>query len=254
MMLKMQNKIINSLLVCVLALGLSGCATSNVATHKTNHEPTSTKIAKQSSHKKAITETKQENSSSQLSTNKEAKAKANTNNKLAANTPSQNTAQPSSTSQQTGNTTKQANNSVLNTKNNVVTQKQETIQLGSNDLAVWTDQYGIIHHVDSNGLDHQTIPGSVQDHYENWSGALPSNAQVIHNAGPIIPNQSDKVQHNNGVQLGLGDVATWTDQYGITHNVDSDGMDRQTIPGSAEIHYQDWSGELPANAQVIHNN
>lgn len=248
-MLKMQNKIIDSLLVCVLALGLSGCATSSVATHKTYHEPASTKIAKQNSHKKATTETKQENSSSQLPTNKEAKAI--TNNKLATNTPSQNATQSSSTNQQTS-TTNQANNSVLATKNNPATQKQKDIQLGTNDLAVWTDQYGIVHHVDSNGLDHQTIPGSVQDHYENWSGALPSNAQVIHNAGPIIPNQSDKVQHNNGVQLGLGDVATWTDQYGITHHVDSDGMDRQTILGSTEVHYQDWSGPLPSNAEVSH--
>ena len=189
-MLKMQNKIIDSLLVCVLALGLGGCATSSVATHKTDHEPASTKIAKQNSHKKATTETKQENSSSQLPTNKEAKAI--TNNKLATNTPSQNATQSSSTNQQTS-TTNQANNSVLATKNNPATQKQKDIQLGTNDLAVWTDQYGIVHHVDSNGLDHQTIPGSVQDHYENWSGALPSNAQVIHNAGPIIPNQSDKV-------------------------------------------------------------
>lgn len=248
-MLKMQNKIIDSLLVCVLALGLGGCATSSVATHKTDHEPASTKIAKQNSHKKATTETKQENSSSQLPTNKEAKAI--TNNKLATNTPSQNATQSSSTNQQTS-TTNQANNSVLATKNNPATQKQKDIQLGTNDLAVWTDQYGIVHHVDSNGLDHQTIPGSVQDHYENWSGALPSNAQVIHNAGPIIPNQSDKVQHNNGVQLGLGDVATWTDQYGITHHVDNDGMDRQTILGSTEVHYQDWSGPLPSNAEVSH--
>ena len=248
-MLKMQNKIIDSLLVCVLALGLGGCATSSVATHKTYHEPASTKIAKQNSHKKATTETKQENSSSQLPTNKEAKAI--TNNKLATNTPSQNATQSSSTNQQTS-TTNQANNSVLATKNNPATQKQKDIQLGTNDLAVWTDQYGIVHHVDSNGLDHQTIPGSVQDHYENWSGALPNNAQVVHNAGPIIPNQSDKVQHNNGVQLGLGDVATWTDQYGITHHVDSDGMDRQTILGSTEVHYQDWSGPLPSNAEVSH--
>ncbi len=249
-MLKMQNKIIDSLLVCVLALGLGGCATSSVATHKTDHEPASTKIAKQNSHKKATTETKQENFSSQLSTNKEAKAI--TNNKLTANTPSQSSAQSFSVNQQTSSTTKQANNSVLTTKNNPTTQNQKAIQLSTNDLAVWTDQYGIVHHVDSNGLDHQTIPGSVQDHYENWSGTLPSNAQVVHNAGPIIPNQSDKVQHNNSIQLGLGDVATWTDQYGITHHVDSDGMDRQTIPGSIEVHYQDWSGPLPDNAQVSH--
>ena len=93
-MLKMQNKIIDSLLVCVFALGLGGCATSSVAIHKANHEPTSTKIAKQSNHKKAATETKRENSSSQLLTNK--KAEATTNNKVAANIPSQNFAQSSS--------------------------------------------------------------------------------------------------------------------------------------------------------------
>ena len=50
-------------------------------------------------------------------------------------------------------------------------------------------------------------------------------------------------------QLGLGDVATWTDENGVTHHVDSDGMDRQTKNGQTT--YADWSGALPTNATII---
>lgn len=52
------------------------------------------------------------------------------------------------------------------------------------------------------------------------------------------------------IQLGLGEVASWTDSEGTTHHVDSDGMDRYTTKGSQEVHYQDWSGSLPQNATV----
>ena len=54
-MLKMQNKIIDSLLVCVLALGLGGCETRSVDTHNTYHEPDSTNIDKQNKQKKDTT-------------------------------------------------------------------------------------------------------------------------------------------------------------------------------------------------------
>lgn len=54
----------------------------------------------------------------------------------------------------------------------------------------------------------------------------------------------------NSQQLGLNDVAVWTDQYGITHHVHSNGMDRQTISGSAQIEYQDWYGAFPDNAVI----
>lgn len=54
----------------------------------------------------------------------------------------------------------------------------------------------------------------------------------------------------NSQQLGLNDVAVWTDQYGITHHVNSNGMDRQTISGSTQIEYQDWYGAFPDNAVI----
>lgn len=54
----------------------------------------------------------------------------------------------------------------------------------------------------------------------------------------------------NSQQLGLNDVAVWTDQYGITHHVHSNGMDRQTISGSTQIESQDWYGDFPDNAVI----
>ena len=54
----------------------------------------------------------------------------------------------------------------------------------------------------------------------------------------------------NSQQLGLNDVAIWTDQYGITHHVHSNGMDRQTISGSTQIKCQDWYGAFPDNAII----
>lgn len=54
------------------------------------------------------------------------------------------------------------------------------------------------------------------------------------------------------IQLGLGEVASWTDSQGTTHHVDSDGMDRYTTKGNQEVQYQDWSGSLPQNATVNH--
>ena len=54
----------------------------------------------------------------------------------------------------------------------------------------------------------------------------------------------------NSQQLGLNDVAVWTDQYGITHHVNSNGMDRQTISGSTQIEWQDWYGAFPDNAVI----
>lgn len=54
----------------------------------------------------------------------------------------------------------------------------------------------------------------------------------------------------NSQQLGLNDVAVWTDQYGITHHVHSNGMDRQTISGSTQIKRQDWYGAFPDNAVI----
>ena len=54
----------------------------------------------------------------------------------------------------------------------------------------------------------------------------------------------------NSQQLGLNEVAVWTDPYGITHHVHSNGMDRQTISGSTQIESQDWYGAFPDNAVI----
>lgn len=66
-------------------------------------------------------------------------------------------------------------------------------QLGLNDVAVWTDQYGIIHHVHSNGMDRQTISGSTQIEYQDWYGAFPDNAVI---------KDSDNVQHTTRQEYG----------------------------------------------------
>lgn len=124
--------------------------------------------------------------------------------------------------------------------------KSNNLQVGLNDIATWTDEQGIHHHVDSDGIDRQTTSGSQQVNYQNWSGALPQSATIMH-------NQSTNQQQGQEFQLGLGDVAMWTDGHGINHHVDSDGMDRQTTNGSQQIHYQNWSGSLPQNATVLHN-
>lgn len=247
-MLKMQNKIIDSLLVSILALGLGGCAfNGNVATHKVNNEPTSAKVTKQGSHKKSAQTNKvaTASTSSEKASVSSSNSEQTTSNSQVASTNSYAKAatQSSAAAQNQATTVTNKAASTNNTANN--------IQLGQSDIAVWTDKYGIVHHVDANGLDYQTIPGSSQVHYETWNGQLPANAQVIHNAGPNVPAKSDKYQEE--VQLGLGDTAVWTDQYGIVHHVDSDGLDRQTIPGSSQVHYQDWSGSLPAEAQIVYN-
>ncbi len=64
-------------------------------------------------------------------------------------------------------------------------------------------------------------------------------------------SSSNKANQSSKIQLGLSDVAVWTDENGVTHHVDSDGMDRQTTSGSDQITYNDWSGSLPSNAKVV---
>lgn len=253
-MIKMHNKIIDTLLVSVIALGLSGCAINgNVATQTTNHTPNSAKVTNHNNHHKSSQAAA--TSQNKVATNQEITTQAKqevSNNAVSNNAVSEKAATNKSTvntiNQQTPNSSTVTDNQQA--INNQTT--QTSIQIKQNEVAVWTDQYGIVHHVDVNGLDYQTIPGSVQTHYEQWNGQIPANAQIVENGGPNIFQKSDKYQQQ--IQLGLGDIAIWTDQYGIVHHVDSDGMDRQTIPGSVQIHYEDWSGVLPDNAQVIHNN
>ena len=81
-----------------------------------------------------------------------------------------------------------------------------------------------------------------------------SSASVTSSSQSSSSTANSNVNNNSQKQLGLNDVAVWTDQYGVTHHVDSDGMDRQTIVGSSQTNYQDWSGSLPSNAQIVKQN
>lgn len=94
------------------------------------------------------------------------------------------------------------------------------------------------------------------------SSSSNSNSSSVNNSTSSTTSTIDNNSSSNSSQastssqkqLGLADVAVWTDENGITHHVDSDGMDRQTISGSSQVNYQDWSGSLPRNAQIIHQN
>ena len=81
-----------------------------------------------------------------------------------------------------------------------------------------------------------------------------SSASVTSSSQSSSSTANSNVNNNSQKQLGLNDVAVWTDQYGVTHHVDSDGMDRQTIAGSSQTNYQDWSRSLPSNAQIVKQN
>ncbi|WP_191364050.1 hypothetical protein [Limosilactobacillus oris] len=94
---------------------------------------------------------------------------------------------------------------------------------------------------------------------QNGSTAAVASTKSVNASAVAAPAKaapaaaSSSVKENQHVQLGLGDVATWTDAKGVTHHVDSDGMDRYTTKGSSQVQYQDWSGQLPSNAVVSHH-
>lgn len=176
--MKMNKKVLNSSLVILLALGLSGCAvgSSTTTSHKT-HEASSSQVVKQS-HKKSA-----------KSASTSAKTAAATSHSASTNVASSS----SSTSSAKNVTTSSATNTTNNGANQQVT------------------------------------------------------------APAKVASSSSSVKEQKSVQLGLGDVATWTDSEGVTHNVDSDGMDRYTTKGSSQVQYKDWSGALPSGVTVSHN-
>lgn len=96
-----------------------------------------------------------------------------------------------------------------------------------------------------------TTNGSSDEQQNDISKA--PTAQATSKVAASSSSQSQRATRHQ-VQLDLGDVASWTDRQGVTHHVDSDGMDRYTSNGSQEVHYQDWSGSLPQDATVSHNN
>lgn len=146
-MKKLQRLVFSGLLVLTLAFGLAGCGSNHNSSKSSTSKDKVTKVVrkssnkdKQSSHKKS-SQSEDENSNS-------ANSNATTNDSKSST---------SSSSQESSS------------------QKQ----LGLNDVAVWTDENGITHHVDSDGMDRQTSPNQSGVTYKDWSGSLPSNAQIV---------------------------------------------------------------------------
>ena len=98
--------------------------------------------------------------------------------------------------------------------------------------------------------DKSTHKKSSQSESDENSNSANSNATTNDSES----STSSSSQSSSQKQLGLNDVAVWTDENGITHHVDSDGMDRQTSPNQSGVTYKDWSGSLPSNAQIVKQN
>lgn len=176
--MKMSKKVLNSSLVILLALGLGGCAvgSSTTISHKT-HEASSSQVVKQS-HKK-----------SEKSASTSAKTAAATNHSASTNIASLSSSTSSAknvTTTASANTTNNSANQQVTAPANVASsssnvKEQKSVQLGLGDVATWTDSEGVIHNVDSDGMDRYTTKGSSQVQYKDWSGALPSDVTVSHN-------------------------------------------------------------------------
>ncbi|WP_267202302.1 hypothetical protein [Limosilactobacillus kribbianus] len=192
--MKLNKKILNSSLVIMLALGLGGCAVSSAPTTHKASEATSAKVVKQSSKKNSDKSTKADNKA--------------TTKKSASQT---------------------TNASSTNSESTTATSTVQAANVSSASAKEVTA-----------AATHKTSESTAQT-------ATTSAAQTA-------TSKATSQKAHQEIQLGLGDVASWTDNTGVTHHVDSDGMDRQTISGSDQVHYQDWSGSLPQNAVVSHNN
>lgn len=146
-MKKLQRLVFSGLLVLTLAFGLAGCGSNNDSSKSSTSKDKVTKVVKKSSNKDKQSSHKKSSQSEDESSNS-ANSNATTNNSESST---------SSSSQESSS------------------QKQ----LGLNDVAVWTDENGITHHVDSDGMDRQTSPNQSGVTYKDWSGSLPSNAQIV---------------------------------------------------------------------------
>ncbi|MFO9711842.1 hypothetical protein R9X48_14835 (plasmid) [Lacticaseibacillus rhamnosus] len=146
-MKKLQRLVFSGLLVLTLAFGLAGCGSNHDSSKSSTSKDKVTKVVKKSSNKDKQSSHKKSSQSEDENSNS-ANSNATTNNSESST---------SSSSQESSS------------------QKQ----LGLNDVAVWTDENGITHHVDSDGMDRQTSPNQSGVTYKDWSGSLPSNAQIV---------------------------------------------------------------------------
>ncbi|WP_242361730.1 hypothetical protein [Limosilactobacillus antri] len=146
-MKKLQRLVFSGLLVLTLAFGLAGCGSNHDSSKSSTSKDKVTKVVKKSSNK-----------------NKQSSHKKNS---LSESEASSNSANSNATT----------NDSESSTSSSSQSSSQK--QLGLNDVAVWTDENGITHHVDSDGMDRQTSPNQSGVTYKDWSGSLPSNAQIV---------------------------------------------------------------------------
>ena len=145
-MKKLQRLVFSGLLVLNLAFGLAGCGSNHDSSKSSTSKDKVTKVVKKSSNK--------DKSSHKKSSQSESDENSNSANSNATTNDSESSTSSSS-------------------------QSSSQKQLGLNDVAVWTDENGITHHVDSDGMDRQTSPNQSGVTYKDWSGSLPSNAQIV---------------------------------------------------------------------------
>ncbi|KRM15436.1 hypothetical protein [Limosilactobacillus oris] len=145
-MKKLQRLVFSGLLVLTLAFGLAGCGSNHDSSKSSTSKDKVTKVVKKSSNK--------DKSSHKKSSQSESDENSNSANSNATTNDSESSTSSSS-------------------------QSSSQKQLGLNDVAVWTDENGITHHVDSDGIDRQTSPNQSGVTYKDWSGSLPSNAQIV---------------------------------------------------------------------------
>lgn len=145
-MKKLQRLVFSGLLVLTLAFGLAGCGSNHDSSKSSTSKDKVTKVVKKSSNKGKSSHKKSSQSESDENSNS-ANSNATTNDSESSTSSS--------------------------------SQSSSQKQLGLNDVAVWTDENGITHHVDSDGMDRQTSPNQSGVTYKDWSGSLPSNAQIV---------------------------------------------------------------------------
>lgn len=145
-MKKLQRLVFSGLLVLTLAFGLAGCGSNHDSSKSSTSKDKVTKVVKKSSNK--------DKSSHKKSSQSESDENSNSANSNA--------------------TTNDSESSTSSSSQSSSSQKQ----LGLNDVAVWTDENGITY-VDSDGMDRQTSPNQSGVTYKDWSGSLPSNAQIV---------------------------------------------------------------------------
>ena len=159
-MKKLQRFVCSGILVLTLAFGLAGCGSNHNSSKSATSKDRVTKVTK---HKKSHENKKQSSSKA-------------TNKKSSSSSDSQSEDSSSSSAANNSVTTNKSNNSATSESSSITSHKQ----LGLSDVAVWTDKNGITHHVDSDGMDRQTSPNQSGTTYKDWSGSLPSNAQIVH--------------------------------------------------------------------------